>query len=425
MTVETGPEDLTQPKTAIEPRQLSRFLKSDTPPHIVTLVLIAGLGALNMNVFLPSLPAMAEYYRTDYAIIQLAVSAYLAMTAVLQLFAGPLSDRYGRRPVLIGGIIIFIIATIAAALAPTVEMFLFFRLLSASVVTGFTLSRAIVRDMVPLEQAASMIGYVTMGMTLVPMIGPPIGGLLEESLGWQSVFYFTALAGVAVLLVVVFDLQETNQQQSTSMGDQFRAYPELFTSRRFWGFSFSALFASGTFFAFLGGAPYVARVHLDLAPSTLGLYFFFIALGYMTGNFISGRYATRLGVFRMMFMGAIVACFGVILALVWFYLGFEHAAGFFGPLLFVGMGNGLTLPSANAGMVSVRPGLAGSAAGLGGAIQIGGGAALSVLAGILLTPQSGPFPLLWLMFAATVIGIACTIYTARVAKQMENMEQKA
>jgi DHA1 family bicyclomycin/chloramphenicol resistance-like MFS transporter len=385
-------------------------------------VLIAGIGALNMNIFLPSLPAMATFFDTDYAVIQLAVSAYLGMTAILQLIAGPLSDRFGRRPVLIGGIAIFLIATIAAALAPTVELFLAARMVQATIVTGFTLSRAIVRDMVPMEQAASMIGYVTMGMTIVPMIGPMAGGILEEAYGWQSVFYFTALAGAAVLLIVIFDLEETNLNQTASMGSQFRSYPELVTSRRFWGFSFTALFASGTFFAFLGGAPYVARVHLDLAPSTLGLYFFFIALGYMTGNFFSGRYATRIGIYTLMLAGGVIVSFGVAVSLAWFYLGFTHAAGFFGPLFFVGMGNGLTLPSANAGMVSVRPNLAGSAAGLGGAIQIGGGAALSVLAGIVLTEESGPFPLLWLMLIAGIISIAFTLYTARVAKQMANVD---
>lgn len=406
----------------IEPRHLSRFLNRHTPPHIITLVLIAGLGALNMNALLPSLPAMAEYFKTDYAIMQLAVSAYLGMTAVLQLVAGPLSDLYGRRPVMIGGISIFLIATIAASLAPTIELFLAARMVQAAIVTGFTLSRAIIRDMVPMEQAASMIGYVTMGMTLVPMVGPTIGGLLEESFGWQATFYFTALVGFATLLIVIFDLQETNKNKSKSIVEQFHSYPELFKSRRFWGFTASALFASGTFFAFLGGAPYVARVHLNLAPSTLGLYFVCIAVGYMTGNFLSGRYATRIGLFSMMIYGAITAVVGISISLFWFTAGFTHAAGFFGPLFFVGMGNGLTLPSANAGIVSVRPHLAGSAAGLGGAIQIGGGAALSVLSGLVLSPQSGPAPLLIVMLVAGLLGILCTYYTRNVARQMEKLE---
>lgn len=404
------------PQEGEQPR--ARFLDLSTPPHILTLVLVAGIGALNMNVILPSLPAMADWFKTDYAVMQLAVSAYLAATAVLQIIVGPLSDRFGRRPILIGSIFIFLLATVAAALAPTIEIFMAARLVQAVVVGGFALSRAIVRDMVPMERAASMIGYVTMGMTLAPMVGPVIGGLLQEMFGWQSVFWMTAAMGVAVLAIVILDLRETNQHRSTGMTSQFRSYPELLTSRRFWGFVFSAMFASGMFFAYIGGAPYVAQYHLSLSPSALGVYFIFIAIGYMFGNFLSGRYAARAGVFTMMIAGALIAASGIILSLVYFSLGGSHAAGFFGPLFFLGMGNGMVLPSANAGMISVRPHLAGSAAGLGGAMQIGGGAALSVLAGHLLTPQSGPFPLLWLMLAAGILGIFMTLYTRHIDRLM-------
>ena len=410
------PDASPAPEDTAEPR--ARFLDLTTPPHIVTLVVVAGIGALNMNAFLPSLPAMAAWFKTDYAVMQLAISAYLAMTAVLQLIVGPLSDRFGRRPVLIGAVAIFVIATIAAALAPTIEIFMAARLAQAIVVAGFVLSRAIVRDMVPMEKAASMIGYVTMGMTLVPMVGPLLGGFLQELFGWQSVFWMTAAAGLAVLAIIVLDLKETNRHRSVNMTSQFRAYPELITSRRFWGFVFSSMFASGMFFAYIGGAPYVAQYHLGLSPSALGMYFVFIAIGYMLGNFLSGRYAARAGIFSMMITGAIIAATGITISLVYFALGGSHAAGFFGPLFLVGMGNGMVLPSANAGMVSVRPHLAGSAAGLGGAIQIGGGAALSVLAGHLLTPQSGPAPLLWLMLIAGVLGIAMTLYTRHIDRLM-------
>ena len=148
------------------------------------------------------------------------------------------------------------------------------------------------------------------------------------------------------------------------------------------------------------------------------MYFVFIIMGYTLGNFLSGRYAARAGIFTMMIAGAIAAAAGIALSLLFFALGGSHAAGFFGPLFLVGLGNGMVLPSANAGMVSVRPHLAGSAAGLGGAIQIGGGAALSVLAGHLLTPQSGPAPLLWLMLIAGLLGIVATFFTRYIDRQM-------
>ncbi len=396
----------------------SRFLDRTTPPHILTLVLIAGVGALNMNIFLPSLPGMARYFEADYALVQLTVSAYLAGTAVLQIFIGPLSDRYGRRPVMIGSLVVFLLATLVCIVAPTIEILLAGRILGAVVVSGLVLSRAIVRDMVGPDQAASMIGCVTMGMTLVPMVAPALGGVLDGAFGWQANFVVAFLFGALVLALVIADLGETNAAMSVSFARQFRAYPELFASRRFWGYTLTATFASGAFFSFLGGGPYVASNVLGMSPAELGYHFFFIALGYLIGNFISGRYSTAMGINRMMVAGNLIAASGMVLSLVLFGVGFYHPMAFFGPIFFVGFGNGMTLPNANAGIVSVRPHLAGSASGLGGAIMIGGGAALSVLAGSLLSPQSGPYPLLVVMLVSCLAGIAASLYVVHVAREV-------
>jgi len=394
------------------------FLNRKTPPNIATLVVIAGLSALNMNLILPSLPGIATYYQADYALVQLAVSGYLAVTGLLQLVIGPLSDRYGRRPVMVASLAIFLVATALAPFAPTIETFLVIRMLQASVVSGMVLSRAIVRDIVGPEQAASMIGYVTMGMTLAPMIGPVLGGVMEELFGWQSVFGALFLFGVVAFALVLTDLGETNLNRSASMLRQFGAYPELVRSRRFWGYSLTATFASGSFFSFLGGGPFVATTILGLPPSQLGLYFIFIALGYMTGNFFSGRFASQIGINRMMVTGCMIATAGMALALVLFLAGVWHPLSFFGPMLFVGLGNGVTLPSANAGIVSVRPHLAGSASGLGGAMMIGGGAALSALAGAILSVETGPYPLVIVMLVSCIFSVFATLYVIRVENSL-------
>jgi len=392
------------------------FLNRATPPHIFTLVTIAGLSALNMNLLLPSLPGIATYYQADYGLVQLAVSGYLAFTGLLQLVIGPLSDRYGRRPVMITGLVIFLIATALVPFAPTVETFLALRMLQATVVSGMVLSRAIVRDTVGTEQAASMIGYVTMGMTLAPMIGPVLGGIMEELFGWQSTFALLFLCGAAALVLTLADLGETNLNRSPSMLKQFGAYPELFRSRRFWGYTLTATFASGAFFSFLGGGPFVATTILGMNPSELGFYFIFIALGYMSGNYLSGRFAQQTGINRMMVTGCIIATMGMVLSLSLFLAGAWHPLSFFAPIFFVGLGNGVTLPSANAGIVSVRPHLAGSASGLGGAMMIGGGAALSALAGAVLSVETGPYPLIIVMLASCVLGILAALYVIRVER---------
>ncbi|XHE14578.1 multidrug effflux MFS transporter [Agrobacterium deltaense] len=395
-----------------------RFLDRTTPPHIITLVVIAGVAALCMNVFLPSLAAMALYFEVDYAVMQFAVSGYLAATACLQLIIGPLSDLFGRRPVMLASIAIMIVATLVCMLAPNITVFMIGRVAQAAVVSGFVLARAIVRDMVPMEQAASMIGYVTMGMSVVPMVGPTVGGLLNDISGWQSSFALLALLGVGILALAWFDLGETNHNKSASFSQQFHAWPELLRSPLFWGYALTSTFSSGMFFSFLGGAPFVGSVLYGLAPAMLGLQFFFMASGYMLGNFVSGRYASQIGITRMMLSGNVIAIAGIVTAIVLISSGAESPYAFFVPLALIGVGNGVTLPSANAGMVSVQPHLAGSASGLGGAMTIGGGAVLSVLASSVLSREDGTWPLLIVMLATGLVALLTT-YVVRLQEKRQ------
>jgi DHA1 family bicyclomycin/chloramphenicol resistance-like MFS transporter len=395
-----------------------RLFDRRTPPHMLTLVMIAGLGALAMNVFLPSLPGIAKYFDADYGVVQLAVSGYLAVTGALQLLIGPLSDRYGRRPVLLWSLAIFVAATIGALFAPDVETFLACRMVQATVASGFALSRAIVRDTSPPEKAASRIGYVTMGMAVVPMLGPMLGGALEAWAGWQASFAVLLVFGVAVWIMVWADLGETNVAPSSSMMAQMRSYPELLTSRRFWGYALTAAAATGAFFAFLGGGPFVATEILGLTPERLGFYFGFIAAGYLSGNFVSARWSERFGISRMMIGGALAGTAAMSVSCVLFWFGATHPLALFGPIFFVGLGNGMTLPSANAGLLSARPQLAGSASGLGGALMIGGGAALSAFAGSLLSVETGALPLVAVMLGAALLTLVSALWVTRIEAEV-------
>lgn len=397
-----------------------RFLDRRTPPHILTLILIAGVSALSMNMFLPSLPSMTAHFQTDYSVMQLSVSLYLLVSTVPQLILGPISDRVGRRQTVLIGLSIFVAASFACAFAPTIEMFLLCRMVQTAVAVGMVLSRAIVRDMVPQDQAASMIGYVTMGMAVVPMLGPAIGGVLGETFGWQANFWALGGLGLAIALICWADLGETNRHQSTSFLEQVRQYPELLTAPRFWGYALAAAFGSGAFFAYLGGAPFVGTAIYGLSEAQLGSYFSAPAVGYFTGNFFSGRYSARFGINTMIVTGAIIVTLGMAAALGIFYAGYGSVSLFFGFMTFVGLGNGLLMPNSQAGLLSVRPHIAGSASGLGGAIMIGGGACLSALAGSALTHETGAYPLLWIMLltsAMSLLAILFVIYRTRSLQQ--------
>ena len=386
-----------------------RFLDRRTPPHIFTLVMLSGISALTMSIFLPSLNHMAEFFGVEYAVMQLAVSGYLLATAILQVVIGPVSDRFGRRPVVIGALVLFVVATLGCLLAPTAGLFLVFRMMQAAVAVGIVLSRAIVRDMVPQDQAASMIGYVTMGMALIPMVGPMIGGALDEVFGWRANFVFLAVAGVATLALVVADQGETIAGKGLGFAAQLRGYPELLTSPRFWGYSVCAALGSGAFFALLGGSSFVAGEVFHLSPFWTGLALGSPAVGYAAGNYISGRFVTGTGVNRMALMGTLVASAGLGLSLVLSIAGVMHPLVFFGFCVFLGLGNGMMLPAATAGLLSVRPQLAGTASGLGGAIMIGGGAAMAALAGALLNAETGAWPLQAMMFVSSALSVAAIL----------------
>ena len=396
-----------------------RFLDRTTPPHIATLILMAGVGALSLNVFLPSLPSMAVHFGVDYSLMQLSVSLYLATTAVVQILIGPITDRYGRRPIVLVTVSIFVLASIGAVYAPNFTTFLIFRLLQTSIATAFVISRAIVRDMVPQDQAASMIGYVTMGMSVVPMLGPAVGGLLDQAFGWQASFWMLAAGGTILGLMTFFDQGETFIRREGGFTAQVTEYPKLLTSQRFWGYCLAAAFASGAFFAYLGGAPFVGSNVFGMDPAELGLYFGAPAIGYLIGNGLSGRYSVRIGVNRMVLYGALLTVLGMVLLLSFDILGFNQPVVFFGFMIFIGLGNGILLPNANAGMLSVRPALAGSAAGLGGAFMIGGGAALSVIAGFILGPGTGARPLIILMLLTTLAAVCCALWVLHRSKQVD------
>lgn len=394
-------------------RPASRFLDRSTPPHLATLVLMAGVAALSMNVFLPSLPGMAVYFEAEYAVMQLSVSLYLMMTALLQLLVGPLSDRYGRRPVMLISTALFALATLGAIFAPTVEVFLACRMAQAVIASALVLSRAIVRDMVGQAEAASLIGYVTMGMAIVPMIGPALGGLLDETFGWRASFWLLFAAAVAMLWLIWSDLGETAPNRSGGFRAQVAEYPELLKARRFWGYVAAAAFASGVFFAFLGGAPYLGSEVFGLSPAILGIYFGAPALGYVLGNFLSGRFSIRIGINRMILWGSLITSVGMAASILIYAAGLTHPLSFFALTATVGIGNGMIIPNATAGSLSVRPHLAGTASGLGGAIMVGGGAAMSVLAGILLPLGTGPYPLQALMLLTSLGSTVAVIYVMR------------
>ena len=397
----------------------SRFLNRKTQPSMFTLVLLASISALAMNSFLPSLPNMAVHFGSSTSIMGLSVGIYLGASAVFQILVGPLSDRIGRRTVSLWALVIFILVSFACVYAPNTESFMALRGLQAIAACTFVLARAIVRDTTETQASGSKIAYISMGTAICPMFGPALGGLMGGWFGWEANFWFIGGLGILILIVAYFDLGETVPENTSGFREQFSEYPELLKSRRFWGYCLASAFGAGAFFAYLGGGPFVGSIVYSLSPEMLGLYFGAPAIGYFLGNFLSGRYTTRFGIDAMILWGLWIIFSGLSLSMVCSYVGYGTVETFFGFMIFVGLGNGLTIPNATAGMLSVRPHLAGTASGLGGAMMIAIGAALSTLAGAFLVPGSNEMPLLMLMWFSSLSGVAVIIYVGQRNKKLK------
>ncbi len=387
---------------------------SPAAPRLSTLILLSALCIVPINIFLPSLPHMAAEFGVDYGAASLALAAYALASACLQIVVAPLSDRFGRRPVILCCLSIFVLATIGCALAPDIGSFLACRTLQAAIAPSYAVSLAMIRDTTGKAEAASRIGYVAMAWALAPMLGPSIGGMLDQSFGWRAVFWFLALCGGAMFALCWFDLRETNRAPSRTIAAQFRAYPELLASGRFWAYALCVAFSLGAYYAFLAGAP-LASAPFGLSTAILGICMGSITAGFIFGSFLSGRYASRFPLTTTLLAGRIVACSGLLVGIMLHLAGVQHVLALFGPCLFVGLANGLSMPSATSGAMSVRPHLTGSAAGLTGAIGVTGGATMASITGAVLPQDNATGVWLLVMLASATIALAAAL----VARHLE------
>lgn len=385
-----------------------------SPPRLTTLVLLTAVSVLSTNMYLPSLGHIAADFDVSYAMSNLSISLYLAITAVLQIFMGPLSDRYGRRPILMSGLVIYVVASVGCLLAQDIVVFLVFRMFQGAIVGGMALSRAVVRDMHDERSAASLIGYISLAMAIAPMTGPMIGGFLDQLFGWRANFVFFAVVGAALTLLCWWDLGETNTQKSATIRDQFRTYPELLQSRSFWGYAICQTFSLGAFYVYITGAALVGADVFGLSTTQIGIAIGAITGGFAMGSFLSGRFASRFPLFVMVLAGRVAAMFGLCMGLLLMAFGILNPITYTAAIMFVGFGNGLTLPSAASGAMSVRPKLAGSASGLSGAMAVAGGAFLTSLTGALLAPENAAERLVLIMLGSVLVSLLAALYVRRI-----------
>jgi DHA1 family bicyclomycin/chloramphenicol resistance-like MFS transporter len=377
-----------------------------TRPPLAVLVAVSALQPFALNVLAPATPGLARTLGTDYATIQLTLTLYLVTVAVTQLVVGPISDRIGRRPCILAGLALFGIGSLLGALADGIGMLLLARIVQAAGGgTCFALARAVVRDTASKDESASLIGYITMAMVVSPMIAPLVGGFLDARFGWRSIFLAILAMTACVAVAALRSLHETAfRDPDSSIASLFRGYPDLIRDRRFLGYTLALSSTSATFFGFIAGAPYVVVEVMGRSPDVYAFWFLVSAVTYMVGNYLSGRFGMTLGSERLARIGLYLSMVSVTAELLVLAVLPWTPATLFIPLMLNGLGNGMTIPGGTAAALSVRPELAGTAAGLVGATQLGIGAAATILIGHFVTiwPQS----LAWNLFLFVLLGWA-------------------
>ena len=378
-------------------------------PTLTVLVAISALQPLALNLLAPATPALTRHFGSSYATIQLTLTLFLVAVALTQLVSGPLSDRFGRRPCVNAGIALFVLGSALGAIAPSVEWLLLARVLEgAGSGSVFALSRAIIRDTASRDEAASQIATVTMVMVVAPMVAPWLGGQIETAFGWRMILWFMTVTGTIVLLLTMARLPETapNLGQKTPLLGVFRAFPQLAVNRVFVLNVIAVSTSSAAFFAFIAAAPYIVVETMGRGSDVYGAYFILNALGYMLGNFAMARLVVRIGAPRMVHAGLVISFAAMTVAIPLALSPGWSPLMLFLPLAFNAIGNGMTIPGSTAEALSARPELAGSAAGLMGAIQLGLSALMTVLISWLVTiwPPS-LVVLMWLLTAAGLLAI--------------------
>jgi DHA1 family bicyclomycin/chloramphenicol resistance-like MFS transporter len=354
-------------------------------------------------------------FSADIEIIQLTISLYIVGLALAQLTCGPLSDRFGRRPVILGGFAIATCAGLGAIVATSAGSLILMRVLQAiGGATGVAIGRAIIRDLFGRERAAQMLSFIASAMAVAPMVAPLVGGLIDRWFGWQAIFLFAASASLLVFVWTARMLPETRPARADGQGGFFGDVRTLAYNRRYVGYVLSAAFSCGAFFVFVGGGPHVIITMMQRSPTEYGLWFLAVSGGYILGNIITSRLSVRRGVDTMVLWGNLAELAGAVIGIVaMFYVDQLGPLAVITAPALISIGNGIVLPNAIAGAVSVRPLAAGTASGLLGCTQMLFGAVMAQIAGHLVAGATSAWPLIIQMSLAMVACMLVYVFLLR------------
>ncbi|MGQ0684514.1 multidrug effflux MFS transporter [Bradyrhizobium sp.] len=376
---------------------------------LLMLVAMTGVAPISLYMLVPALPVLAATFKSDIQVAQMTVSLYMVGIACSQLTMGPLSDKFGRRPVLLAGLALMVAASLGASLAQTMPQLIAARFLQAlGGASGMVISRAIIRDLYSRDRVGAMISLVIAVMMVAQMLSALAGGLLETSFGWRAIFWFITASSLGVTVLIAIALPETRRARAESGG--FRGdIGSLLGNRAFVGYMLCQVLASQIIFVFAGGGPYIVVTQMGRTTAEYGAWFAATGFAFLLGNLLCVRFAPRHQLEKLIWFGLALQLGGSLLNLGWSFAGINQAPSWlFGTQMIVMAANAFVMSNSAAGAISVRPEAAGTASGAMGFLQQGVGALVSQLGAWLGGHSTTTLPLTAAIFALSV-ACACAM----------------
>jgi DHA1 family bicyclomycin/chloramphenicol resistance-like MFS transporter len=372
---------------------------------LLMLVAMTGVAPISLYMLVPALPVLATTFGRDISVAQMTVSLYMVGIACSQIIMGPLSDKFGRRPVLLAGLGLMVAASGACIFAETLPQLIAARFLQAlGGAAGMVVSRAIIRDLFSRDRISSMISLVIAVMMIAQMLSPLTGGLLETAFGWRAIFYVITAASLTIAVAIALALPETRRDRAEGSGLRGDV-GSLIKSRAFIGYVLCQVLASQIIFTFAGGGPYLVVTQMGRSSAEYGAWFATTGFAYLVGNLFCVRFAPRHSLEKLIWFGLALQLTGSLLNLVWSLTGLNQApAWLFGTQMIVMFANAFVMSNSAAGAISVRPEAAGTASGAMGFLQQGIGSLVSQFGAYLGGHSTTTLPLTTAIF---VLSIAC------------------
>ena len=372
---------------------------------LMLLVLMTGIAPISLYMLVPTLPVLAKTFDSSISLAQMTVSMYMVGIACSQLVMGPLSDKFGRRPVLLAGMSLMVAASAACVFAENLPQLIaarFFQALGGA--SGMVISRAIVRDLYARDQIGARLSLVIAVMMIAQMLSPLTGGLLDLAFGWRAIFCLITAASLATVIAIAFLLPETRRVRAA--GNGFRGdVGSLFASRAFIGYLLCQVLASQIIFAFAGGGPYIVVTQMGRNSAEYGAWFATTGFAFLIGNVFCVRFAPRHSLEKLIWFGLALQLAGSLLNLAWSIAGLNQMPlWLFGTQMIVMVANAFVMSNSVAGAISVRPDAAGTASGAMGFLQQGVGSLVSQLGAYLGGHFATTLPLTACVF---VLSLAC------------------